>query len=119
MRPYRFFHDVREMPLMFNLLGFRVTMPVILILLANVIVPVVILVIADNFLSDDAFVKVFIAVTIIALLFAFTVLWWVSRLTRMGPLAVEKQLRLLRDTSRLPVWTGLDYIDNDSKEQIR
>lgn len=119
MRYYRFFSNVRDMPLQFNVMGFRVSMPVVLILIADLILSTAIIVIGNQFLDGTGFTILVGTATLAGLIIAAIVMWWVARLTRMGPLPVEKQLRLLKNSADLPVWTGLDYIDNDKKEQIR
>ena len=119
MRYYRFFSDVREMPIKFDILGFRVTTPVILILISDILVSTLIIVIGNQFLEGTGFTILVAVAAFIGIVIAGIILWWVSKLTRMGPLPVEKQLRLLKESADLPVWTGLDYIDNDKKEQIR
>ncbi len=119
MRYYRFFTGVREMPIKFDILGFRVTTPVILILIADILVATALIVIGNQFLEGTAFTILVGVSVFIGIIIAAVILWWVSKLTRMGPLPVEKQLRLLKASADLPVWTGLDYIDNNKKEQIR
>lgn len=119
MRYYRFFNDVRDMPLQFNVIGFRVSMPVVLILLADLILSIVAIVIGNQFLDGTSYTIYVGIVAVVGLIIAAIIMIWVARLTRMGPLPVEKQLRLLKNSADLPVWTGLDFIDNDKKEQIR
>lgn len=119
MRYYRFFNDVRQMPLQFNVMGFRVSMPVVLLLTADLILFAIATVIGNQIFEGKAFTIYVGIATFIGIVIAATIMWWVSILTRMGPLPVEKQLRLLKESADLPVWTGINYIDNNKKEQIR
>lgn len=118
-RRYRFYAGVRQMPLQFNLVGMRVSMTVILLFLADLITAVVLTVIASKLAEGTPFLIAVVTITVIALIIAAVLIWWVARLSRLGPLPVEKQFRLLKETAHQPVWTGIDHIDNNKKEQIR
>lgn len=107
------------MPLQFNVMGFRVSMPVVLLLTADLILFAIATVIGNQIFEGKAFTIYVGIATFIGIVIAATIMWWVSILTRMGPLPVEKQLRLLKESADLPVWTGINYIDNNKKEQIR
>lgn len=118
-RRYRFYAGVRQMPLQFNLVGMRISMTAMLLFIADIVAAVVLVVIASKFIEGTPFLITTAVVTVIALIVAAILIWWIARLSRLGPLPVEKQFRLLKETARQPVWTGIDHIDNNKKEQIR
>lgn len=116
---YRFYSGVRSVPLQFNVLGVRISMPAVILLLSDVVVATVLLVIFNQFLDGTPYTISFVIIAGIALGIEMTLFLWIVRLSRLGPLAVEKQFRLLKDTAQLPVWTGIEHIDANKKTQIR
>lgn len=120
MRNPIYFSEVHDVPLQFNFMSFRVSLPVIMILLLDLLLSIAGIVIANQFLSETPLLVVTGIIITIGVVVLFFVMWWVSILSRLSrTLPVEKQLRLLYATAKLPVWTGIEAIDGDKKEQIR
>lgn len=117
--PFRFYSGVRDVPLQFNVFGIRISMTSVVILLADVVAAIALIVLFNQFLEGTPFIIVSAIIAIIATIIAGTLFWWIVNLSRMGSLPTEKQFRLLKSSAQLPVWTGIEDIDNNKKEQIR
>lgn len=107
MKMFRMFNGVDAIPMQWNALGVRVPLSAILILVADLFICIVITEIAMSFV-DNA-VLVYSVVAVPGVITALAVIIVVVQFSRLGPLPILTQYKILRSTAKKPHWDGLPY----------
>lgn len=110
MRQYQYFpQSVRKVDLEFNFFGIRISILVMSIIMAIVIGAVVTLVVGNKMVPDDYYLFLVIGIVAISVILIMILIWWVTKLSRMGPLPVEKQFFLAKRTvDNMVAFNGVD-----------